>query len=562
MKRAVLSRIFSLITLALASAQSNFCPTCSGFTGAPFGSGYSMAAERAPPAVTITSPATSPVNDTITLTAACTDTVLPLPCTQVVFAIDGTTVVADTTSPYTTTFDTRLLLDAKNPHTLTATGTNTGGVSATATSSFNTNNGTIAPQTFYIATNGNDSNAGTSDSPWKTPKHNLRCGDTINLKAGTYPPNNFDSGQWGKVWSCPTAAGLYFAKLICNSAFVQDCLITNNTAGKSIMVVSANNWAVHGVTAQNSVQYGGCFLSQATYVAFINVYAKFCGAGSGGSDYSAYIGMLAYGGGGKGGQCFSNLSIYQPKDTNPADTGTRVFIAGSFFINATNAASCTDGEGVIFDRWDENKYKGTGVIEQSLFLGNCSEAWEVNNGIGGSTGVMVHSTTWGNGLTCGGGSGGGQEIYLQSTSMTIIYDSNISVGTVASVPIMGSGTVPFYTIRNSFDTHVTLSNSYVWNTTGARYTINTNNINPMTQINITNADPGFAAPAQVTAAPDCSTSATAFACMEAIRANFVPSGGAASLGYQPPGACAPDPLYPVWLKGAVPDGLLTKPCGY
>lgn len=48
--------------------------------------------------------------------------------------------------------------------------------------------------------------------------------------------------------------------------------------------------------------------------------------------------------------------------------------------------------------------------------------------------------------------------------------------------------------------------------------------------------------------------------------------GTAGKGYQPPGPCAPDPLYPTWLKGIVylywtgsaivqRHGLVTTPCG-
>ena len=108
----------------------------------------------------------------------------------------------------------------------------------------------------------------------------------------------------------------------------------------------------------------------------------------------------------------------------------------------------------------------------------------------------------------------------------------------------------------------TLSNSYIWNSAAPQYVQAKDGQFPPTQTNITNADPGFASPTPVTTAPDCSTAATVLACVAAIRANFVPSGRAAAFGYQPPGACSPDPLYPAWLKGAIPDGLLTKPCGY
>jgi hypothetical protein len=50
------------------------------------------------------------------------------------------------------------------------------------------------------------------------------------------------------------------------------------------------------------------------------------------------------------------------------------------------------------------------------------------------------------------------------------------------------------------------------------------------------------------------------------------AGGTSGKGYQPPGACAADSLYPTWLKGVVylqwngstlteNAGLVNKPCG-
>ena len=107
-----------------------------------------------------------------------------------------------------------------------------------------------------------------------------------------------------------------------------------------------------------------------------------------------------------------------------------------------------------------------------------------------------------------------------------------------------------------------LSNSWVWNVAFPA-NVYTGGGGAPTRVNVTVADPVLAAPAQLTSAPDCHAAATAFDCMASVRANFAATAvGATSLGYQPPGPCAPDPNYPVWLKGAVPDGLLTKPCGF
>jgi hypothetical protein len=76
------------------------------------------------------------------------------------------------------------------------------------------------------------------------------------------------------------------------------------------------------------------------------------------------------------------------------------------------------------------------------------------------------------------------------------------------------------------------------------------------------ADPVLTAPTLLTAAPDCSASATIYACMNSYITALTPTAaGAIGKGYQRPGPCTPDPDWPVWLKGIVPDGIVTKPCG-
>ena len=77
------------------------------------------------------------------------------------------------------------------------------------------------------------------------------------------------------------------------------------------------------------------------------------------------------------------------------------------------------------------------------------------------------------------------------------------------------------------------------------------------------ADPQFVNPA-LPAAPNCADQMTTTQCAVAagIVANFTPQAvGAIGKGYQLPGPCAPNSLYPTWLKGVVPAGIITKPCG-
>ena len=122
--------------------------------------------------------------------------------------------------------------------------------------------------------------------------------------------------------------------------------------------------------------------------------------------------------------CVSGISIYKPPNTNPSDHGTHIFIAGAFIINSTNPPGCTDGEGIILDSLAAVPYYSQISIEQSLFVGNCSEAIEVFGTspygsasagypvpyVSGAPVWIKHITTWGNGLSCGGSGGARRDL--------------------------------------------------------------------------------------------------------------------------------------------------------
>jgi hypothetical protein len=62
--------------------------------------------------------------------------------------------------------------------------------------------------------------------------------------------------------------------------------------------------------------------------------------------------------------------------------------------------------------------------------------------------------------------------------------------------------------------------------------------------------------------PDCSKAATVLECLAFVIAGFKAQNPAvAGMGYQAPGACAFDPLWPTWIRPSdIPAGLVTKPC--
>ena len=60
----------------------------------------------------------------------------------------------------------------------------------------------------------------------------------------------------------------------------------------------------------------------------------------------------------------------------------------------------------------------------------------------------------------------------------------------------------------------------------------------------------------------CSAAATTTACMATVVSNFTPTAvGTTGKGYQSPGACAPDSLWPTWISiTLIPAGLVQMPC--
>ena len=121
----------------------------------------------------------------------------------------------------------------------------------------------------------------------------------IYRQPGTYTGNfTYAHQKWGHVGLCPTADGLYFAKVICNGATLSAC-----NAG--IIAPDTSNWLVQGFTA--------CVGSAAPakYVALVNNYAKNCGGGLGITDYTAVVvGLIDYGSGAASVElCFWNFNL-------------------------------------------------------------------------------------------------------------------------------------------------------------------------------------------------------------------------------------------------------------
>ena len=437
-------------------------------------------------------------------------------------------------------------------------------------------NGGYVGKTYYMSSSGSDGNNGTSPaSPWATPNHALNCGDIISAAAGAYASGNFANTKWGTVSNCPNAQGVYFAQLICATAFA--CTI--NDSSLAGMRVDQSNWAIQGWVATSSV--GTCFAATPStaanihHIAFVNDIANGCQNSAFqfspyfanetfGVDQSAVVGVIAYNGAQGGSECFSGVSIYEPNNVDTS-AGTHVFLAGIFSIsNLDPIGGCpgnSDGEGVIFDDWSNSQsstpaYTSQGALEQSMMLGN------------GSAGVQVFSTT-------------SALIFVKSTTTYGDYQSTNHAGTYNGEGLISSAKQSTWT-GNIFQASLATQNgnavfgflvgtgaiqSDATNTVSGNYIFGVGGNNTSNQGtgfsfgSNTLATPNFVS-TTIPGAPSCSGQGNVPTCMATVIANFTPqAAGAIGLGYQPPAACTPDALYPVWLKGIIPNGIITKPCG-
>jgi hypothetical protein len=470
---------------------------------------------------------------------------------------------------------------------------------------------------------------------WATPNHSINCGDVIVTAAGSYSGfGTFNNGNWGTVSNCPSTSGgidgmggIYFAVLLCAGPDVGSCSV--NGGSVEAFRVDQSHWAVEGFTAtQNTNATAGCYnaendSSEQKFVAFINDIASTCdlsgytasggGCGSvcGSFDYMAAVGVLAFNAANSISPfCGSGISM-SPGVPDKTLSGTHIFIAGYFGAYNTNApGGCTvgrspphsDGEGIIFDTYAggySGGYNKQVVLEQAVIWhsGNaCVEAFPNGNGTSDDLAqykvlnVTCYSNEQDSQANCNG------ELFLNNVyptstgSWTVQKNIFYAPNTPPCVGATGAGAV----VTNN-PTHPTLANppinisgNYIWsatppttNTTGPNNTYVVNGPGPTFNApwvfgTNTYADPGLASPNSLfSSSPNCAGYASVTDCMNtgfSVYAHVTPSIAPTTIGYAPPGACTPDPLFPIWLKGIVylqwdgtkvvqKAGLITMPCG-
>jgi hypothetical protein len=347
--------------------------------------------------------------------------------------------------------------------------------------------------------------------------------------------------------------------------------------------------------------------------------------GSGyGVDYWAIVGNIAQNSAGRcDGYYDAAIDIIGTKnyDTKP---GTHIFASQNFSYNNLQPAGCdgTDGESMMTDTLDALDYTATLVIKNNILAGAERFGMQMfyqGMSVNPLTLNFYNNTLYGNnvgpassvGNSCGWAQGG---INVAASKTEIPWNisiyNNIDQETQASC--LGTPNYPVYalvmgTSQNApYSTTVTIGGTGMENillglvsscqgpfcagTGGTNQSAvsfdgsNDLGVNRYENPLFNNAS-DFVANRYGT--PDCSGFTNTVACMgwnAATQTATPPSTiydmtptapDAAGKGYQPPGACAPDADYPIWLKGIVylqwnpstgaiteNSGLVTKPCGY
>jgi len=169
--------------------------------------------DTTPPTVSMTSPtAGSTVSDMVTVSASASDNV---GIQSVQFQVNGTSIATDTTSPYSTSWDTTTIADGS--HSLNAVATDTSGnITGSTAVTVNVSNTSSGQATHHVDVNhvdASDTNLGTDPSqPWKTltpVNASLQAGDTVEVAAGTYntlidPANSGTSSANRITYYCPS----------------------------------------------------------------------------------------------------------------------------------------------------------------------------------------------------------------------------------------------------------------------------------------------------------------------------------------------------------------------
>ncbi len=482
--------------------------------------------------------------------------------------------------------------------------------------------------TYFISPTGSDTNNGTSVSTaWATPNHNVLCGDVILVKPGTYSTqfHSFNHQPTG----CPSTmagidgmGGIWAAAVVC-AGNVGSCLVSSSVPGCQRLGGSCGNgnvnvgtsfWAVEGFqsttngsTKARSFVADGC-AAILHHIAFINDMATNtaqgftiadCGrSGKFGVDEWAVVGSVSQNSN-FDPICLAAIDYVGPANSD-SNAGTHTYIAGNFSFN--NTVSCaSDGQNYMVDSPDAHGYDGQIVLTSNIGYHASRMGLHIfASPPGAPTYYVNNNTLYGDQQTAvdGGGAQGDMSFFRKTVGTwpgTLSASNNIAQSTVAKQANNVRG-APVYALLIAGITNgspgITIgttgaeniffgvSNQNVRNTdgsyTGTNFTVNPAFKNTADLIANHLGPPNCGSFPNVTACMGWNQSTGAVTALSVIDDLTPTAAQSIGKGYQVPQPCAPDPLYPTWLKGLVylqasgfgngaaiteNEGLISKPCG-
>lgn len=343
------------------------------------GNGRNLVLDNNPPTVVLTAPTGGTASGNMTVTATCTD---PggLPCASVAFIVDGYNGVNVTTSPFTSTFNTKRLVDGT--HTVSAMGTTLGGATATTTTVTVTSSNSITGNTYYVTDNTgtnhcSDSNNGTTQStPWCTIARVI-TGPTGGTS--TYGPGDQILFGGGENWTISgTQLGLWLSSSV------------NSVGGSTSVANVGPTWGgANGAGTRNSVTVSvwndGKGTSCNPIASTTSGCANFTNTQSAGPGTFPFFAPYAVAAANVHGVKFTNIRVL--------GSGT----APSPFTQAGIAAAASVASGVGIGEWYDNEITNVEVLETSdgIYLAGSGGALQgslVSNSLSHGASVSSHMT--------------------------------------------------------------------------------------------------------------------------------------------------------------------------
>ncbi len=234
--------------------------------------------------------------------------------------------------------------------------------------------------TYYVATNGSDSAAGSSSSPWRTitkaVNASLKAGDEIVVKAGTYTES-----------VTLTKSGSASGYITLRSEVDGGAKIVSPGGGNSGINIRANYVSVEGFDVKGGPSGHGILAENVHHTKVINNTVHDAGASGIQYNYSDFItidGNETYNNASSG--WYSGISIYQNRNiTGDSSTGgfRNVVRNNVSHDNVTKGGAHTDGNGIIIDDFQSTQngnykaYAYATLVEGNLVYSNGGKGVQV-----------------------------------------------------------------------------------------------------------------------------------------------------------------------------------------